>query len=86
MRSKQEMIDCINHQMTEACKGFIGDPLTPKQMTLIKHKINEILVCFAPHNDVGDYLDIEYVLNNNEIIITPKKNASLWVFELLYKI
>ena len=86
-KSERAIINRISAQMQEACRGFIGDPLTSVQMERMRTSVNDALCKFAPHDDFGDYINIKCDLEDeNKIIITPKRNVPLWVLEVFLKI
>jgi len=86
-KSERAIINRISTQMQEACRGFIGDPICSTQLERMRTVVNDALCKFAPYDDVGDYINIKCDLkDNNTVIITPKKNAPLWVWEVFLKI
>jgi hypothetical protein len=86
IKSEQAIMNRISAQMREACRGFIGDPICPTQIERMKTAVNSALCKFAPHGDFGDYINIKCDLEDEHtIIITPKRNAPLWVLEVFLK-
>ena len=86
-KSERAIIVRISAQMRKACRGFIGDPLTPEQMERMRSAVNDVLCEFAPYNDCGKYVNVKCDLEDRtKIIITPKRNAPMWVWEVFLMI
>jgi hypothetical protein len=52
-------------------------------MERMKSAVNDALCKFSPYNNFGDYVNVKCDLEGgNKIIITPKRNAPLWVWEV----
>ena len=86
-KSEQVIINRISAQMRKACRGFIGDPICPTQLERMRTAVNDALCKFSPYYDFGDYINIKCdFTDENTIVITPKRNAPLWVLEVFCKI
>ena len=81
---EKQLIDEINLAMQNSLQKFIGDPISPCTILVIKSSMNKIFEEISEnYSNFCDHVDIEVDEKNTSLIhFHPKANAPLWVIEV----
>ena len=89
---EQALIEHINEQMRHALEGYVGDPLTPEKLSLMRQAIEKTLEPiqekqdkFTDHvNFVVDCYDYDH--NVMHVHMIPHPNSPSWVYDVFHRI
>jgi len=87
-KKDRKVIDKINRDMKKACRQYLFEPITSELIEAIKRTMAEIIERRSGEwfDDFDKYVNVTIDPNkSNVFIISIKRNAPLWVYEVLHE-